>query len=233
VKDAMPRPSSKKRFRSAPAVAITVAALVLTVLGAGVQQQTFSHRSTTFTAPDGAFRFSYPSDFQTCARGKLQPCNAYQMGDVCNGEALVCVLYPPEVFRRTNIAASVGFAVTEIFHNGHRPASADDCVTPYPQTEGGGSIADLPEFLVSAKHPTERIGDLIFVHGTRGGVAAGSYGATDLYRAFHNARCFELTLTVAGQDVETPAQTVLSRIQYDKNVEPTMSSILHSFRFAN
>ena len=46
-------------------------ATVLSVLGADAQQRDSGPHTATFTAPDGAFRFSFPRDFQVCTKGKI------------------------------------------------------------------------------------------------------------------------------------------------------------------
>ncbi len=61
--------------------------------------------------------------------------------------------------------------------------TAEICATP---EEG--------EFLVSGKHPQQMIGGVLFVHGARDQVALGNIGSTDLYRVFHQKRCFELSV---------------------------------------
>jgi len=108
----------------------------------------------------------------------------------------------------------------------------DVCVTPYPRKENG-RISETPDFLVSAEHPVEVIGGVQFLHGVSGGVASSNSIGTDLYRAFHRKRCFELEVNQTGVDpnVYDPPIKTLAPVQ-QKKLDQTMSTILHSFRFS-
>jgi len=100
---------------------------------AAAQQPTSRHQNTVFTAPDGLFRFFYPSDFQICTKGQIQPCIQSHI-PVCEQDALVCVVYPAEMFKDTNFGAA-SFQVREILRHGET-MTADICVTPYPKDQG-------------------------------------------------------------------------------------------------
>jgi hypothetical protein len=181
-----------------------------------------------FTAPDSAFYFHYPHGFEICRQGKINSCiHAYI--PVCEDDALVCVVYPADEFEGTSLRAA-GFQVKEIDTSGVM-MTADICATPYPQKDNG-IVSDWPHFLISATHPSEMIGGVLFVHGIRAGVAAGHSDTTDLYRAFHNKRCFELAVTEAwtNPDISDPPLKKLPPAE-EKKVEQAMSSMLHSFRF--
>ena len=192
---------------------------------ASAQQPLSAHQSTTFDAPDSAFRFSYPSNFQVCTRGKIEPCIETYI-PVCDQDALVCVVYPPKQFKDTNFAAA-SFQVKEIFREENM--TPDVCVTPSPRKNGG-----WPEFLVSAEHPKEMIGGVQFLHGVSGGAAMSHRIDVDLYRAFHKQRCFELNVSQTGTDPnvsDSPMKT-LTHAQ-KKKLDQAMSQMLHSFRFSN
>jgi len=61
------------------------------------QQRVSADKNVSFTTPDKAFGFSYPSTFQLCTRGKIEPCIQSYI-PVCDKDALVCVLYPAKHF---------------------------------------------------------------------------------------------------------------------------------------
>jgi hypothetical protein len=186
--------------------------------------QTTLAQTTTFAAPDGAFRFSYPSDFRVCAAGKIDACAAQSFIPVCDADALVCVLYPSKRFEGTNFGAAA-FQVREIRREGEM-TTPNVCVTPYPSGNG-------PEFLVSAEHPVELIGGLKFLHGIAGDVATSHSRGIDLYRAFHSQRCFEVSVTTTATEptVSDPPMKTLTSAQ-GKTLDQSMSQILHSFRFS-
>lgn len=188
-----------------------------------------ARKTSTFTNPDGAFRFVYPTDFQVCTKGNMQPCN-YTYIPICDKDALVCVLYPAESFKGTNMGAA-GFQVREIQRRNIPPTTADECVTPYPKVQGS-YVPPWPEFLVSAEHPVEIIDGVSFLHGISGGAAGGHGSYVDLYRAFHNGICFELSTSSTGTNPNNsdPPMKTLSAAE-EKRVSETISDIFHSFRF--
>jgi hypothetical protein len=186
-----------------------------------------AHESATFTAPDDSFRFSYPNGFEVCTTGKIQPC-VKSMIPACDPDALVCVVYPVKQFGDTNLDAAA-FQVRDILASGEQ-MTADICATPYPRDHG--SPVQYPDFLISAEHTIEVIGGVRFIHGARDGVATGSSIRTELYRAFHNQTCFELSVGQTGTDpslFDPPKKTLTPAQQ--KKLDLTLSHILHSFRF--
>jgi hypothetical protein len=163
-------------------ILIVLTTITLLVQIANSQQRAPIDQNSTFTASDGAFRFSYPSDFQICKAGKLAPC-LQSFIPVCEDDALVCVLYPAKRFEGTNIEA-FSFQVREI-HREDTMMTPDICVTPYPVTD-----STYPEFVISAEHPVEMIGGFQFLHGVTGDAATSHSLGVDLYRRFHKQRCF-------------------------------------------
>ena len=202
-----------------------LAAATLLAQVANSQRRVSMPQTTTFTAPDRAFQFSYPSGYQICTAGKIEPC-AQSYIPVCEDDALVCVLYPDKQLEDTNLS-DVSFQVREIHRD--QLMTADVCATPYPE-EG----SKWPEFQVSAKHPTEMIGGVRFLHGGSGGVATGHWSDTEVYRAFHRERCFELSISQSGTDPslsDPPLEPITPARQ--KTLDRSTSQILHSFRFLN
>ena len=186
---------------------------------ANAQQRTSVHEST-FTAPGSTFRFRYPSDFQVCTKGKIQPCIQTYI-PICQEDALVCITYPAEEFKDTNFGAA-SFQVREISSPG---MTADRCATPQP-------LGGYPEFLISAEHPVEMIGGQRFIHGVTAGAAMSHWISVDLYRGLDRNRCFELSISKTETDPQAydpPIKTLTPAQQ--KKLGRTMSDILHSFRF--
>jgi hypothetical protein len=208
------------------AVLMTVALLVQM---ANSQQRVSVPQTTTFTTPDRAFLFSYPSDFQVCTAGKIDPCLQSFM-PVCEGDALVCLIYPTKQFEGTNFGAA-SFQVREIHRE--QMMTPDVCATPYPLMDSNGPWR-WPEFLVSAEHPVEMIGGVQFLHGVTGEGATSHSLGSDLYRGFHKQRCFELRVstTETSPNVSDPPMKTLTSAQREK-LDQSMSQILHSFRFSN
>lgn len=206
-----------------------LSSIVLVTLAANGQGRASIPQTTTFTPPDSAFRFSYPSGFQICTAGKFEPCLQSSMLPVCEVDAIVCVLYPEKRFEDTNING-VSFQVREI----HRDSmmTPDICATPYPIVGPTGPW-QYPEFYISSEHPLERIGGVRFLHGrTVDGAMSHSLGI-DLYRGFHKQRCFELRISTSATSpaVTDPPMRTLSPAR-GKELDKAMSEILHSFRFS-
>jgi hypothetical protein len=196
---------------------------------ANSQQRASVPQTTTFSAPDRAFLFSYPNDFQICTAGKIDLC-LHSFMPVCEADALVCVIYPTRQFGDTNFGAA-SFQVREI----HREEmmTPDVCATPYPLMDSNGPWR-WPEFLVSAEHPVETIGGVQFLHGVTGEGATSHSLGSNLYRGFHIQRCFELRVSTTATDPsvsDPPLKTLTSAQQ--KKLDQSMSQILHSFRFSN
>jgi hypothetical protein len=130
-------------------------AVALLAPGAHSQQRGSVPQTTTFAAPDGAFSFSYPDNFQVCTVGKIDACAAQSFIAICEDDALVCVIYPAKQFEDTNFGAA-SFQVREIKRE-EAMMTPDICVTPYPAIDSNGPER-YPDFLVSAEHPVELIG---------------------------------------------------------------------------
>jgi hypothetical protein len=187
------------------------------------------HQTMIFTAADGSFQFSYQTDFQVCTQGKVEPC-IRSFIPVCEQDALVCIVYPPKRFEGTNFGAA-SFQVREI-HTEREAMTPDVCVTPYPQEVPSG-VSAWPEFMISAHHPGEMIGGVLFVHGIRGDAATSHSKSVDLYRALHKEKCFELSLSeteTSPAPTDPPMKTLTP--EQRKELDQSMSQVLHSFRFS-
>jgi hypothetical protein len=107
--------------------------------------------------------------------------------------------------------------------------TADICATPYPVTD-----STYPDFLVSAEHPVEMIDGFQFLHGVTGDAATSHSLGVDLYRRFDKQRCFELRVSTSATSpaVTNPPMKTLSPAR-QKQLDQSMSQILHSFHFSN
>ena len=208
--------------------AVILAVVVLLSLLAGVQWPRRIQQAKTFTAPGGAFQFSYPADFHVCTAGDIQPCIESYI-PVCEQDAVICAVYPSERFGDTSFGAA-SFQVREVHSSGEQ-MTPDICATPYPP-KYGKSVSEYPEFLISAEHPTERIGGVLFVHGITSDAAMNHSISVDIYRAFHDQSCFELRLseTETNPGVYDPPKKTLTHAQR-REVDESLSQVLHSFRF--
>ena len=182
--------------------------------------------SITFTAADGNFRFSYPKYFKLCAQGEVDPC-LHTYIPICESNSLVCIATREKQFAGTTLAG-VSFEVRDI-ESTQAAMTADVCVTPTSTQYAGGQ--SWPDFLISAEHPAERIGGVLFVHGVSGDAALGHSRSVDLYRTFHLGKCFELSISEAGigATFEPPLKS-LTKAQR-RALDETESQIVHSFRF--
>jgi hypothetical protein len=137
-------------------------------------------------------------------------------------------MYPTKRFGDTNIGA-VSFQVREI-HIEDEMMTPDICATPRPTQDS----TPYPDFLVSAEHPVEMIDGFQFLHGVTGDAATSHSLGVDLYRRFHKQRCFELRVSTSATSpaVTDPPIKTLSPAQ-QKQLDQSMSQILHSFRFSN
>lgn len=94
-------------------MALVFNALLLTMSVISIGTLAAERHEQTFAASDGSFRFSYPSNFQICTKGEIDPC-IHSFIPACQDDPLVCVVYPAQAFKDTNFeAASV--QVREIF----------------------------------------------------------------------------------------------------------------------
>ena len=186
------------------------------------------HPSPKQTYSAKTFRFSYPATFQVCTIGNLQPC-IHSMIPTCDDDAIVCVAYPDKEFGETTFQGEA-FEVREI-HTSIGTQTPDICVTPYPPKYSTG-VSEYPEYMISAKEPARTIGGVLFVHGIKGDAAMSHSSSVDVYRAFHNGRCWELAVsqTFVNGQVFDPPRRDLTREQ-QKKVDASMNEILESFRF--
>src|ERR1051326_6480766 len=180
-------------------------------------------QDSTFTDPNGAFRFTYPRDFEICTQGKLGSC-IHTYIPICDEGATVCVVTPEGKFQGSNFGGA-SFQVRQISRN--QMMTADVCVTPYPIPERA-----VPEFLVSAEHPAETINGIQFLRGFNGEGGMSHSRGTHVYRALHKEKCFELDVseTETEPHVSDPPMNTLTPAE-SKKLHQALDDILHSFHF--
>jgi hypothetical protein len=212
--------------------AVTLRIVTLLVVAVPMLPGQFSaglpHDQATFTSTDGAFRFSYPRDFQVCTAAKMKPCMMRYYIPPCEEDAIVCVVYSTKNTKHTNFGAAA-FQVRKI-HTPRETATASGCVKPYGANAEGASFR--PGYLNPAKQPEEIIGQVRFTHGVSGGAAAGHSNSIDAYRNFHEGSCYELSVTrsqTAAANFDPPMKTLTPAAQ--KAMDEMLSRVVHSFRF--
>ena len=173
------------------------------------------HGRRTFVSSEGVFRFTYPP---RCVLNTDKNNAGATYIPVCS-EGSACVVLPHSAYEGTNLEAA-SFQEREISDATTERA----CLTSPMRTE------DIPEFSVPAKEPRRIINGVGFLHGVSSGVAAGHSIATDLYRAFHKGRCYELSINIGLVSLGAFDPGTIKEFS-DKRVENELTTILDSFRF--
>ena len=138
----------------------------------------------------------------------MQPCMRQAYIPPCEEDAIVCVVYPAKQFGDTNFGAAA-FQVREI-RTKQETMTPDVCVTPIPR-EAQETVSQWPDYLISAHHPTEFIGGVLFVHGVDSQGAMSHSSSQNLYRTFHRNKCYELSLSKSETNpavFDPPAKTL-------------------------
>lgn len=168
----------------------------------------------TFRSPDGTSEFIYPSAY-TLYTGSATA----QVISVCQS-GVACVVYPSK-YAGTNFEAA-SFEEREI-----DATTKGACLTSPMRAEG------IPEFRIATKDPRKIIHGIRFLHGISGDAGLGHYMGTDLYRAFHKRRCYELSINIASASFASfdPGTVKEFTHEDERRVHDELSTILDSFRF--
>jgi hypothetical protein len=167
----------------------------------------------TYTSPNGLFRLQYSDVLINCASQQTptgptessasegdQPGvsttsdSCISQGEICDGpgsegSTLACFAYPKERFKDKPHFVAASFYVSEI-----QPAKTEkECLKGSPGW-----------FVINSKAGTTTIGQVSFKTFEIGDNWTGGGQSGPAYRAFHDAKCYELGV-----------QTVLSRAEYD------------------
>jgi len=174
----------------------------------------------TFKSPDGAFQFTYPSSYALYTGSETDHTGSSYI-PVCESAA-VCTVYPKSKYGGTNFEAAA-FQEREI----DDAATASACLTPPMKAPNGA------EFDIAAKDPRRIINGVDFLHGINSEGAMGHYMDTDLYRAFHKSRCYELGINIATTSFANydPGTVKEFTITDHQHLRGDLTAILDSFKF--
>jgi hypothetical protein len=199
---------------------IVLLCLVIVVVGAQTPRPAAKQ---TFTSPAGTYRFDYPETYRlyTGSEG-YEAASKLSYLPVCQSGIATCVIFPPSKYKGTNFDGA-SFQVRQI----EDAITAQECLTPRVI---GPSEKD---YSIAAKDSRKDIDGTRFVHGIKDGVGLGHSATTDLYRTFHEHRCYELSITLTTTEYANfdPA-TIKEFTKVDEQrVYKALAAILNSFRF--
>ena len=205
-------------------------ASVVTIFFVGVAVSAQSGMRT-FTSPDGIFRFRYPASHQLFTDTKaaqlqvvayLSPCS--EDSSVSAIFVIACVFYPQEKYKDSNFQAAA-LQVGEL----RDKTSMAACSTPQIPEATFPDVA-RPEFEVPSTDRIRLINGLTFVHGVTGGAGLGHELNTDLYRAFHNGKCYELDINITWTGSVPPGKREFTK-KDSQRVFRDLQKVLDSFTF--
>jgi hypothetical protein len=146
--------------------------LILLALASGVAPPT---TSKLYVSPDGSFQFTVPAGFRfynsfDSSFGSYIP--------ICEKDSSVCVMFPAERYKGTNFSQA-SFQVKSV-----NAETLGSCTNPGPDVWSNG------------KEHTRLIDGLRYTHGWVGAAAMSNDIERNIYRAFKNGACFELSINV-------------------------------------
>jgi hypothetical protein len=182
------------------------------------QQSSQTSGQRAFISPDAASQFTYPSSYSLYTGNEADHLNYMP---VCQS-AVACVLYPKEKFAETNFEAA-SFQEREI----DNATTEKTCLTSPMRAE------NVPEFDIPANDPRRVINGVSFLHGRSFEGGLGHSMGTDLYRAFHKGRCYELSINVATVSIGSFDPGAMKEFTREdlQGVRNELTTILDSFRF--
>lgn len=154
-----------------------------------------------FTNPDGAFRFSYPDNYELLFGERiLKATQGRHLGfPVCDfSQALVCVIYPIEKLDNDKLEAA-GFSVDVV----PVVTAESDCLGYHDRSARPDDEHSQPSsFSINGR---------VFRHASAKRRMAGHSQSSDLYRTFQKDRCYELRIEVSLSDESTAQQQASSK----------------------
>jgi hypothetical protein len=157
----------------------------------------------TFTSRNGAFRFSYPDNYELLVGERiLKATQGRNLGyPVCEfSTALVCVIYPIERLDNDKIEAA-GFSV-----NAAPGVITDkDCLGWADRIARSSDEYSQPSFTIINGHG--------FNHFSGKRRMDGHAQSSDLYRTFYKDRCYELRVEISLSQESTAPKQASSRVQ--------------------
>lgn len=198
--------------------------LFLFITGVYDPQRLQSPAQQTFRSPNDTFQFVYPRSYRLYTGSEAYEADQGSYIPVCQFVFVACVVYPTNEYAGTNFQGAA-FQVREI----EDKSTATECLTPRP------GAASESGFSIAAKDPKRIIHGVRFLHGEFGGAATGHSIGTDLYRAFHQHTCYELSinLTEAAFGNFAPGTIKEFTTADEQRVHDNLAAILDSFRFLN
>jgi hypothetical protein len=193
--------------------------------------QSHTEALKTFTAPDGAFSFRYWDHLNRC---KWIPevwdgdgCSAYHptcddLADPGHGQtSIACFGYPKNKFTDTNLEAAT-FSVEVV--DEHTTAKSCLAGPDLKGPEGGGLDVD--------KHGTTRIHRVSFASFEFGEGGMNQGVDVELYRTFHNGKCYQLGVNFATANPEVFDPPIRALTDKDeKEINGRLEEARKSFRF--
>jgi hypothetical protein len=205
--------------------------IVLAVLGfCGLCLNLFAQRDLqTFTSPDGSFQFKYWHRLIRCTLNQenngspvdqlaIDACTS--QAPMCNRDSssstFACFAFPKDKFKKKPTFMAATFFVSEI----GGATTTESCLA--------GS-----KYWLNARTENTEINAATFRHFSISDAWLGGGQWGEIYRAFHNGKCYELGIQQAhtssgGFDPGT-IQTFTKQDQAE--VDRRLRQVLHSFRF--
>jgi len=203
---------------------LTLLAAVCPMLSAQqvIPQQT---SMSTFTSPDGTFRFDYSRALVACRWHPNQTdrwlpsdsCNAYT--PVCanfscdSAETVACIAYPASEMKGTNFQAAA-FTVNEL----RKAATEAECPNvqePPPQV---------------GKAQIQMLNGAAFTVVETDGAATGNLIDGYVYRTFHQNKCYELDIRIAYSNPANAEPRMMKSFDAAA-VRDRLKQVLKTFRF--
>lgn len=174
----------------------------------------------TFKSPDGSFQFTYPNSYAVYTGDEAEDAGRRLSYIAVCENALVCVVYPESKYKGTNFEAA-SFQVREV----DDAKSAKACLTPRV------SAPNASDFSVDSEKPKRTIDGVLFLHGVRGEGGLGHSMSTDIYRAFHNGSCYELSVNLAVTSFGAFDPGTIQEFKDASRVRDELLKVADSFRF--
>lgn len=157
---------------------------------------------------DGASQFTYPAEYEIGTNDSG--------GGLCSFESeIACVVFPAGRFRGTTFAG----------------ASFDESQIQEAKTKA--QCLEFSDFYVAGKDPLKNINHVTFVHRTAASAAMGTVTEIDAYRAFHEGKCYELSINIAATHIQSYDPGAIQEFTEadEAQVRKELTAILESFEF--
>ena len=176
--------------------------------------------SHTFKSPDGSFQFTYPTSFTLYTGSDAAKAGrSLSYNPICD-VSIACVVYPATTYAGTNFDAA-SFQLLDI----RDATSSKACLTP------PFSSPNVADYVLDSRRPTRVINRVVFIHGTSGDAGLSHYLDADLYRAFHNGTCYELSVNIAQTSYAAYDEGTVKQFLDWQHVHDALMKIVDSFEF--